>query len=243
MKIPEDFKAICAIVNSDLSLQSLLYDANLLPEQTMESPAWRQTMLIARHWVASFGTPKPVDGAFLTDEWIDSVCAPNRAKRWHGDGRQYDRDTARLLFAAALQIQHGLAPDAKPPRLDPMGMPMLPATLLERTAVYLLNGVKAWRDSDGNEPFPHDIREGIDALLMMAEVRRTGLSTSDPEGHQQAVADHQAEQAGKRAADSKTAYAAWLAKGQNSELDRFAVTRVAFGAGFEAALQTLEGKR
>ena len=33
----------------------------------------------------------------------------------------------------------------------------------------------------------------------------------------------------------KNAYDTWLAQGQNYELDRFAVTRVAFEAGYKAA--------
>jgi hypothetical protein len=60
-------------------------------------------------------------------------------------------------------------------RLDPAGNPKLEATLLEREAVHLLNSVKAWRDGDVSEPFPLHLRISIDALLMMAEIRRTGL--------------------------------------------------------------------
>lgn len=41
-------------------------------------------------------------------------------------------------------------------------------------AVQCLNGVKAWRDSDGNEPFPQELREQIDAVLMAYEVRKNG---------------------------------------------------------------------
>ena len=39
----------------------------------------------------------------LTDEQIDAICAPDRAKRWTGDGRAYDRATARLIEAALLR--------------------------------------------------------------------------------------------------------------------------------------------
>lgn len=45
-------------------------------------------------------------------------------------------------------------------------------TFLERQAVAVLNTVKAWRDSDGNEGFPHEARERIDALLMTFEQQR-----------------------------------------------------------------------
>lgn len=38
-------------------------------------------------------------------------------------------------------------------------------------AIQLLNAVKAWRDCDGNDGFPHAVREQIDALLMAHEVR------------------------------------------------------------------------
>lgn len=114
MNRPEDFREICLIVSDDFSLQSLLYDINLLPEQTLDDAKnWRLTAMIARHWVAAFPTPAPATpGGYLTDEWIDRVCAPGRAKRWHDDGRQYDRDTARLIIAAALQHQRGFTPAA-----------------------------------------------------------------------------------------------------------------------------------
>lgn len=36
----------------------------------------------------------------LTDEQIDALCKPGRASRWNGDGRQYDRDTARIIESA-----------------------------------------------------------------------------------------------------------------------------------------------
>lgn len=39
------------------------------------------------------------------------------------------------------------------------------------TAITALNGVKAWRDSDGNEGFPHDTRTLVDAVLMAYESR------------------------------------------------------------------------
>ena len=36
----------------------------------------------------------------LSDAEIDAICAPDRDKRWKGDGRQYDRDTVRLALGA-----------------------------------------------------------------------------------------------------------------------------------------------
>lgn len=41
-------------------------------------------------------------------------------------------------------------------------------------AIGLLNQVKAWRDSDGNEQFPEKLRMEIDAILMAHEVRTQG---------------------------------------------------------------------
>jgi hypothetical protein len=34
----------------------------------------------------------------LTDPQIDDICGPGRALRWKHDGRQYDRDTVRLVL-------------------------------------------------------------------------------------------------------------------------------------------------
>ena len=48
-----------------------------------------------------------------------------------------------------------------------------------KLAIDLLNQVKAWRDCDGNDGFPAETREQIDALLMAHELRqreRTGES-------------------------------------------------------------------
>jgi hypothetical protein len=140
---PDGFYDICTIVNSDFAIQSLLYDVNLLPEQTMHDPMqWRMTTLIACHWAAAFGKPKAGSG-FLTDEWIDDVL-----KRGNSDPREEDRATARLL------------------------------------AVALYNQMR----------------------------NTTGLATSDPEGHRQAVADHEAEQASKATAEAFEQW--WQTQGQ-----------------------------
>lgn len=40
------------------------------------------------------------------------------------------------------------------------------------TAIDALNKVKAWRDCDGNDGFPHDVREQIDVVLMAFELRQ-----------------------------------------------------------------------
>lgn len=132
---PSDFRAICAIVNGDFALQSLLYDIDLLPEQTYQNEkTWPYTATIARHWVASFETPKVTPGGYMTDEWIDAVCSPGREKRWHGDGRQYDRDTARLIVLAALQVQRGITPVTST-ESAPAAPPSAPAS--EPTEVWL----------------------------------------------------------------------------------------------------------
>jgi hypothetical protein len=34
----------------------------------------------------------------IGDEHIDAICQPGRAARWKGDGRQYDRDTVKLVL-------------------------------------------------------------------------------------------------------------------------------------------------
>lgn len=38
-------------------------------------------------------------------------------------------------------------------------------------AIDALNKTKAWRDCDGNDGFPHEVREQIDAVLMAYELR------------------------------------------------------------------------
>lgn len=47
-------------------------------------------------------TPNLIDnmrsGQSVSDKDIDALCAPGRASRWNGDGRQYDRDTVRLAL-------------------------------------------------------------------------------------------------------------------------------------------------
>lgn len=45
-------------------------------------------------------------------------------------------------------------------------------SIYDTIAINLLNEVKAWRDSDGNEGFPEPLRERIDVLLLATEVRR-----------------------------------------------------------------------
>lgn len=59
-------------------------------------------------------------------------------------------------------------------RLAPSSSASTPAPLYLTLAIQALNGVKAWRDSDGNEGFPHELREKIEALLMAYEVRKNG---------------------------------------------------------------------
>jgi hypothetical protein len=59
--------------------------------------------------------------------------------------------------------------------LDASGAPKIEPTFFEVQCIRVLNNVKAWRDSEGNEPFPQEAREMIDALLMTAEQRRIGV--------------------------------------------------------------------
>jgi len=44
----------------------------------------------------------PVDG--LADDYIDKICAPQRAARWNNDGAAYDRSTVRL-FVRTVQMR------------------------------------------------------------------------------------------------------------------------------------------
>ena len=47
-------------------------------------------------------------------------------------------------------------------------------------AVQALNGVKAWRDCEGNDGFPDEVREQIDAVLSAFELRYTAQPATHP---------------------------------------------------------------
>ena len=81
--------------------------------------------------------------------------------------------TPQMLEAMATDLYADLYRDEKPATaLDPAGIPKTELTVLEREAVAVLNTVKAWRDCEGNDGFPHEARERIYALLMTFEQRR-----------------------------------------------------------------------
>jgi hypothetical protein len=65
-------------------------------------------------------------------------------------------------------------PPLKKMQLDPAGAPKLEMTILEAQAVMLLNELKAAADGDLIQ-LPVEMRVKIDALLMMATVRRVGV--------------------------------------------------------------------
>lgn len=74
---------------------------------------------------------------------------------------------------------HGsLGPCPKPPlkkvELDPAGVPKLEMTMLEAQAVMLLNELKSTSDGDLIQ-LPVEMQMKIDALLMMATVRRVDV--------------------------------------------------------------------
>lgn len=50
----------------------------------------------------------------------------------------------------------------------------VPSGVFLQMAVDLLNKTKAWRDCEGNDGFPQDVREGMDALLTAIELRERG---------------------------------------------------------------------
>lgn len=83
---------------------------------------------------------------------------------------QLPQDTARALARSL-----GAANDAAQPR---------PLLLF---AIQALNAVKAWRDCEGNDPFPHSVRDLVEAALMAWELReqpspqlRAVLAAIDP---------------------------------------------------------------
>ena len=101
-----------------------------------------------------------------------SPCGHSSQYTYTEDGGQHI--TCLLCERSA---RSGTAPT---PSLDAAGNPKLEPTLLERIAIEALNEVKAWRDSDGNEPFPLDTRMKVDAVLMTYEQRRIQRPMSLP---------------------------------------------------------------
>ena len=74
---------------------------------------------------------------------------------------------------------HGYSgPCPKPPlkkvELDPAGEPKLELTVLEREAIRTLNIIKAATDGE-IVLLPTEIRMAVDAVLLMASVRRVGV--------------------------------------------------------------------
>ena len=63
----------------------------------------------------------------------------------------------------------GLAALAAAPAQPDAHMQM--ASPIFALAVQALNGVKAWRDCEGNDGFPDEVREQIDAVLSAFELR------------------------------------------------------------------------
>jgi hypothetical protein len=117
----------------------------------------------------------------LTDSQIDGLFEHQRDPVQVGSKPYVCLD--REAFHEIARCIEAMSTPSPPPReqaapsvgdaIDPAGVPKIKATYIEHMAVRALNMVKAWRDSDGNEPFPHEAREMIDAVLMTYEQRRT----------------------------------------------------------------------
>ena len=52
-EISQTESELLSYINDTPRLMSLLYDINLLPEQTMDSRHWRKTLIIAEQWRAN----------------------------------------------------------------------------------------------------------------------------------------------------------------------------------------------
>lgn len=78
----------------------------------------------------------------LTEEQIDAICAPGRAERWKGDGRQYDRDTVRLVLEAlAASGEAALVPDVRKMGAQPITEEMHVAACKVLTRASGLDGL------------------------------------------------------------------------------------------------------
>ena len=86
------------------------------------------------------------------------------------------RDYEKEAHARTRAYYESRTPSSARVTTDAAGFPKAPPTIIEQLAVEALNEVKAWRDSDGNEGFPHTTREKIEAILMTYEQRRDPLT-------------------------------------------------------------------
>lgn len=60
-------------------------------------------------------------------------------------------------------------------QLDAAGVPKLTSTLLERSAIEVLNNIKAWSDYREPNALSADLQMQIDVVLTMAAQRRVGV--------------------------------------------------------------------
>jgi hypothetical protein len=121
------------------------------------------------------------DGNEVAKMLTPYLAAPHTApaddyKAWYEEAMVASNEAGFVGLTAAETIRELAAQvDKRMPR-DVAGNVKLEASVLEREAVRLLNTVKAWYDSDGNERLPAQVLDYIEAVLMMAEQRRTGLT-------------------------------------------------------------------
>lgn len=85
----------------------------------------------------------------------------------------YSRDLVLEMLDAAIDAALAAAP-AQPDNNLQMASPIF------ALAVQALNGVKAWRDCEGNDGFPDEVREQIDAVLSAFELRYTAQPATHP---------------------------------------------------------------
>jgi hypothetical protein len=103
---PDDFDDICALVNGTPVLQSLLYDLNLLPEQTMRDPLrWGHTQSVAYHMLdAAIRQAAKAAGAMKTEP--RHAAAESSEQRLRDAAQTSEQDgTDSLPIASAGGVQ------------------------------------------------------------------------------------------------------------------------------------------
>ena len=102
----DDEREICRVVNATPAIQSLLYDLNLLPEQTLgDAKRWDYTVTVVRHMqLAAMSAPAgsvqvPVEP---TEEQIDAMSRVVIV-----DGYTANRQGFRAMYIAAVTDKGG----------------------------------------------------------------------------------------------------------------------------------------
>ena len=116
----------------------------------------------------TFNPATPITSAVHTDYKGKRVALTNplTMSRERVEGRFIRQGDASVPYSLVIWAQ----PDELGAQSEQVAQHVY-ASPIFTLAIDALNKTKAWRDCDGNDGFPHDVREQIDAVLMAYELR------------------------------------------------------------------------